>query len=303
MSKNNDKNGGNPILTIIIIIAIVALIIWLLNYLGLGFGFGKGKATVTCQVMDGSGKKASCTVTVVLSGAGTTTKTTSVEVTNDLAFITPDEGTDEWLEKKAYEFKGTNGSITALKLFTEETNGGIDTSSIELEARALFDYEENTDCGLTWTSSNSKVVEVEPATDGKSAVLTAKNKGKAKITCTATDGSKKKAVVNCTVALPVESIEVTGQSYIAKESSAVFKASKVLTKKADNRGVTWSIEEEKHPGISIDAKTGKVTVGRLATYKAVYTVVATAKDGSAVVGIKQFAVSSAKRWLIQRYMP
>ncbi|MBR1739991.1 MAG: hypothetical protein IJ737_06845 [Ruminococcus sp.] len=43
MSKNNDKNGGNPILTIIIIIAIVALIIWLLNYLGLGFGFGKGK--------------------------------------------------------------------------------------------------------------------------------------------------------------------------------------------------------------------------------------------------------------------
>ena len=257
---------------------------------------GTGTAKITCQVMDGSNKTATCEVKVVSGGASTVKKTTSVEITNDLAFSTPDEGSEEWFEKKAYAFKSSNGSITSFKLFVDETNGGVDTSFAELNARALYQHEDlGSACDLIWKSSNAKVVIVEPDPDGRYAMITAVGPGKAKITCTANDGSKKKAEITCTVARPVEYIEVTGQSVIARETSATFKASKVLPKKANNREISWSILEDSHPGISIDAKKGKVTVAATARYNAVYTVVAMAKDGSAVVGMKEFAVSSGKR--------
>ena len=187
-------------------------------------------------------------------------------------------------DNEAYEIKRSNDSITSLKLFTETTNAetpvNITAITLKGEAKYLDTYPENM---LKWTSSNPKIVKVTQSADGESATISALAKGTAKITCEAQDGSGKKASLTVTVAVPVEEITVTGQTYIVRGKSAIYKAQSVLPKTAGNRTVEWSLSGAPG-GVSIDKKTGKVTVGIKVASGSEFKVVARAKDGSGITG-------------------
>ena len=88
--------------------------------------------------------------------------------------------------------------------------------------------------GVTWKSSNPNVVSVDDA--GK---ITAVSLGKATITCTAKDGSKKSAKCTVTVVTPPEDMEIIGQSDIGRGKKASYKVD-VYPSNA-SKSVTWEL--------------------------------------------------------------
>ncbi|MBQ6478932.1 MAG: S8 family serine peptidase [Erysipelotrichaceae bacterium] len=99
-----------------------------------------------------------------------------------------------------------NMQLGGVTLFTVDINDGYNPgvdNQIKLSPMA-YDANNNpiTDYSMaSWTSSNTKVATVDQ--DG---LITAVGAGKAKITLTANDGSKKKATLNVTVKVPYSSI-------------------------------------------------------------------------------------------------
>ena len=134
-----------------------------------------------------------------------------------------------------------------------------------------------------WSSSNSKVATVD-----SNGVVTAIGKGKATITCTATDGSNISAKCAVTVKQLVEEISITGQQYINPGKSVAFKAV-VLPSLADNKTVTWNISSGS--GVSVNS-SGKVTVSSGASSGSC-TVTAAANDGSGIIGSFTFEIRAA----------
>jgi uncharacterized protein YjdB len=120
---------------------------------------------------------------------------------------------------------------------------------------------------VTWESSNTSVASV--SSSGK---VTAKKVGTATITCTATDGSGKKATCKITVKTPVTKIKLN-------KTKATVKAGKKLTLKATvtptkaYKKVTWKSSNTKVATVS---SSGKVTAKK----KGTVTITCTAADGS-----------------------
>ncbi len=108
-----------------------------------------------------------------------------------------------------------------------------------------------------WTSSNEKVVTV--STGSTSSILKAVGKGKATITCTARDGSGKKATISVEVKQPVTSLKIAGQKTISVGGSATY----TFTTNSDASGkpVEWSLSTT-HKGITVNAKNGQVKVAK-----------------------------------------
>lgn len=100
---------------------------------------------------------------------------------------------------------------------------------------------------LIWTSSSAKI-----ATVSESGEVIATGKGTATITCTAGDGSGKKATCKVTVAVNPEEIQITGPKSIFPGGKAVLKAT-VLPADTANKNLVWSV-------ISGDATVAKGTV-------------------------------------------
>ncbi|MBR3307247.1 MAG: S8 family serine peptidase [Lachnospiraceae bacterium] len=178
--------------------------------------------------------------------------------------------------------RNNKNKITAIRLFTKVTGGGVSAGSIALKG-SCYAGSKLMDFGCIYTSSNEKVAKVD-----ENGVVTAVAKGTATITCKAADGSNKKATVKVKVHEPVDSITVGGQSAIASGKSATFKASQVLPSTAGNKKVTWRVEGQ---GATINEKTGKVTVYGSS---GVVTVIATAADGSGITGSMDFIITSSK---------
>ena len=101
---------------------------------------------------------------------------------------------------------------------------------------------------VTWKSSNTKVAVVSAK-----GVITARGKGAATITCTAKDGSGKKATCKVTVKLPVTTkittgsgsgnvwISATGTKYHSKNNCGTMnpaKAKKMTKQEAERKGYT-----------------------------------------------------------------
>ena len=149
---------------------------------------------------------------------------------------------------------------------------------------------------VIWKSSNTKAVYVYP--DG--TIEPMGNKGSATITATAADGSGKKATVKINVTTEVTQIDV-----VSKNDMYFVGAGKALTMIANtnpdavNQKVTWSIKmwDKNHENlvdvpkeIATINSSGKLTAGKGLTDWYNILVIATAQDGSGVVGETEVTV-------------
>lgn len=115
--------------------------------------------------------------------------------------------------------------------------------------------------------------------------------GKATITLETTDGSKKKATCAVTVVNPVSKVNISSKT-ITKTGFTDYDMAVVTGKSLQlratleteygaisNKGVTWSIDAPSDSGVSISS-SGKVTAKKNKSVYSIFTVTATAKDGS-----------------------
>ena len=138
---------------------------------------------------------------------------------------------------------------------------------------------------LKWTSDNTKIATV--AEDG--TVTAGIKTGKAKITCTATDGSKKSASVTIMVSNLVEAITISSDKNFSSAADVhevraggnLQFYSKAVPENATLKTVKWEIEGNGRQYASISSS------GKLKAAKAIYnnysiSVIARATDGSGV---------------------
>jgi len=138
---------------------------------------------------------------------------------------------------------------------------------------------------ISYTSSNKKV-----ATVSETGLITSVGNGKATITAKTTDGSNKSVKMVVTVKKPVDSIMVTtktGNDTIGANRSVQMVAS--VTKDATNRKVTWSILEGTSVA-TIHASNGALKTAKIVEEVTTITVVATACDGSGVIGKMEITI-------------
>ncbi|MCR4740892.1 MAG: Ig-like domain-containing protein, partial [Lachnospiraceae bacterium] len=211
---------------------------------------------------------------------------------------------------KLYEPKWDNRdeSLISARLFNEQAipEPLIDISSLVLTASPIDPDGQviDEDNMVSWTSSDPGIATVTPSDDGKSATVTAVPgaKGSVNITIAALDGSGKNRVVKINVEQPVRRIRVSGQSCIVygrNGASATYTAD-AYPASANNKNVTWAINTidlggDVPEGVSINAKTGKVTIDGGADVLGMrFAVVATASYGRSIKGIKIFEVTDSK---------
>jgi len=213
--------------------------------------------------------------------------------------------------------KDKNGSITAVTLYSANTqNHSGSENSIKLTAKT------SNNCDFLWSSSNNRIAEVNPL----SGLVTAVSAGTATITCTARDGSNKKATCKVTVVNPVSNIFIQSSNpgYADQENVFLIAVGKTVTNKAvfgsaygkpTNQKVTWDFKVESYDSegyfdYTSDAKkNGWVKLsssGALTVTKDFYpywshtvtlndgdvwvTVTATATDGTGVYGTAKYYI-------------
>ncbi len=213
--------------------------------------------------------------------------------------------------------KDKNGSITAVTLYSANTqNHSGSENSIKLTAKT------SNNCDFMWTSKNYRIADVDPFT----GLVTAVSAGTTTVTCTARDGSGKKATVKVTVVNPASSIFIQSGNpgYADQENVFLLAIGKTVSNKAvfgatygkpTSQKVTWdfkveSYDDEGYFDYTSDAKKHgwvKLTSsGALTVKKDVYsywshsvtllngdiwvTVTATATDGSGVVGTAKYYI-------------
>ena len=127
---------------------------------------------------------------------------------------------------------------------------------------------------LTWKSTNKAIATVD-----SSGKVTAVKAGKATISATTTDGSKKtaKCVITVKSETKVSSVSVTTPSSTVSVGSLLVVNAKVAPSTATNKAVAWSSSNQ---AIATVSSTGVVTGVRAGTV----TIKATAQDGSGKYG-------------------
>ncbi len=197
-----------------------------------------GSAVITCSATDGSGAKATCKVTVTKSEVKVTEITlnktnASIEKGKTLqlkATVTPTNATDKGVTWKSSNTKiatvSSTGKVTAKTVGTvtitctaKDGSGTKATCRItvknpvikvtkitlnktkatlvkgeSMSLKATVTPTNTTNKGVTWKSSNTRI-----ATVSSTGKVTAKAVGTVTITCTAKDGSGKKATCRITV--------------------------------------------------------------------------------------------------------
>ena len=123
---------------------------------------------------------------------------------------------------------------------------------------------------VEWTTSDRRVASVD-----ENGVIRGVAKGKATITCTAKDGSGKKATCAVTVKIPVYSITLNRAAATMTKGKVFQLKATIEPSLADNKAVTW--KSSNTAVVTVDS-TGRMTgVGKGTT-----VVTCTAKDGSGV---------------------
>jgi uncharacterized protein YjdB len=135
-----------------------------------------------------------------------------------------------------------------------------------LKATVYPDDASNSD--VTWSSDKPSVATVD-----KNGKVTAKKAGTATITCTAEDGSGKKATCKVTVTdVKVKKITLSNTS-VLRGQTVTLKVKSITPSNATNKKVTWSSSDK---SIATVDKNGKVTAKK----KGNVTITCTAADGS-----------------------
>ena len=152
--------------------------------------------------------------------------------------------------------------------------------TVKLKAKKILP-EEAPNKDVIWMSSNPKVAKVDPKT-GK---VTALKAGTCKITCTAADGSKVKAVCKITVKdTLVTAITLNKKTAAVKVGKTLkLKVKKITPADAVNRKVKWKSSNRK---VATVDKNGKVTAVKAGTCK----IICTAADGSKVYVVCEITV-------------
>ncbi len=164
----------------------------------------------------------------------------------------------------------TKPEVKLTRIALNKANASIEKGKI-LQLKATVTPDNATNKAVIWTSSNTKI-----ATVSSSGKVTAKAAGTVTITCTAKDGSGKKATCKVTVTNPVVKVtKVTlnkTKAALSPKETLTLKAT-VTPTNATNRAVTWTSSNTK---IATVSSTGKVTAKAAGTV----TITCTAKDGS-----------------------
>ncbi|MBQ8359419.1 MAG: S8 family serine peptidase [Oscillospiraceae bacterium] len=149
--------------------------------------------------------------------------------------------------------------------------------------------------GVKWSSSKTSVATVDQNGNVKAVAA-----GTATITCKAQDGSGKSATCKITVKQRVTGITVSGYPTMAPGGSATYKATCNPTN-ASSKSVTWSLSGAPS-GAKITSK-GKVTLPKSASayIGGSFLVIATAKDGSGVVGYQWVTIQPKCTGLYMNY--
>lgn len=143
----------------------------------------------------------------------------------------------------------------------------------------LLDGNEGQLSDVKWSTSNSAIAKVSNSGNDVGTV-TVKSAGTVKITATAVDGSKKKAVFTLTVKQLATKLQITGTDKVAIGKSSKLTAV-VTPSNTANKNVVWDVVE-KDKGVTINPKNGTVSVARTAS-AGTYTITATIKNGEEVL--------------------
>ena len=252
---------------------------------------GPGTATITVTAKDSSGKKATCTVTVTQPVKGVTVSPSSVVIQKDnvqklTASVVPENATNKKLIYKSSNetvaVVSNDGIITArsegwatITVCSEEnqaiygtctvkvglpvyvTKITLDTTNVTMWAGATRQLgvsiePANADIKtVTYGSSNPDV-----ATVSSNGLITAKKKGTATITVTATDGSGKSASCAVIVKQPVTGIQITPNGFTLVKGDVKDLKANVSPADADNPDVIWT---SSNTNIAAVSSKGQVT--------------------------------------------
>ncbi len=262
-----------------------------------------GKVTITCTSKDNSKKKATCTVTVakkvnvssvkLSASAMTITNGNSKRLTATVSPSNASVSTVKWKTSNSKVATVTSaGKVTAVGVGTatitctstdnankkatcKVTVTPVKVSGLKLNRTSATVYPKKTvtlkatvspsnadNKAVSWKSSSTKI-----ATVSSSGVVTGVKSGTATITCTAKDGSGKKATCKITVGVPVKSVKITSTEsganawYVGKTSKLSVTVS---PSNATNKGITWT--SSKPNCVSVDSN-GNVKVIKQNTYK------------------------------------
>ena len=133
------------------------------------------------------------------------------------------------------------GVLNTVNLFTIDIQDDLHPDSEnQVQLKALI---TGNNISPVWTSSNAKIATVD-----ENGLVTAHKAGTAKITCTANDGSKKKATVTIKVTIPVSNIVgAFGNSWALSAGKTLNLSSKIAYGKAYGnpslKKVNWTIEK------------------------------------------------------------
>lgn len=271
---------------------------------------GPGTATITVTAKDSSGKKATCTVTVTQPVKGVTVSPSSVVIQKDnvqklTASVVPENATNKKLIYKSSNetvaVVSNDGIITArsegwatITVCSEEnqaiygtctvkvglpvyvTKITLDTTNVTMWAGATRQLgvsiePANADIkNVTYGSSNPDV-----ATVSSNGLITAKKKGTATITVTATDGSGKSASCAVIVKQPVTGIQITPNGFTLVKGDVKDLKANVSPADADNPDVIWT---SSNTNIAAVSSKGQVT----AVNEGSCVITATCKDNASI---------------------
>ena len=154
-------------------------------------------------------------------------------------------------------------AVTSVTIDGESTLQLKIGDEVTLTATVLPDNA--TDKTLTWTSTDSEVVEV---VDGE---IIARGTGTATITATANDGQGAKASVTITVVVLANEVKIAGDSYVAIGGTIDFAAT-VSPDNTTDKTVSWSTDNSEVATIDNSGKLTAVAEGKV-------TVTATTTNG------------------------
>ena len=168
------------------------------------------------------------------------------------------------------QIKAVNPILRVTKITLNKTSVNIEKGRA-VQLKATITPTTATTRTVTWKSSDTSVAPVD--NDGK---VTAKAAGTATITCTAKDGSGKKATCKVTVVNPkprVSKVTLNKTSATLVKGDALSLKATVAPNNAGNKAVSW---KSSNTSVATVSSRGKVTAKKSGT--AIIT--CTAKDGS-----------------------
>ena len=273
---------------------------------------GVGSVKITAAATDGSGVEAVCEIEVIPANIPVTSvKLNNTKVTLNIggkvtlkATVSPDDATNKSVKWKTSNKKvatvTSSGKVTAVGVGTAKitatakdgsgkkatctitviqpvTSVELDQAEVTLkvgESVALIadvSPDDATIQTLNWSSSDAAIATVDA--DGN---VTAVGVGTAKITATATDGSKKADFCDIEVipaTIPVKSVKLNKTEATLSIGGKVTLKATVSPDDATNKSVKWKTSDK---NVATVSSSGKVTAVGLGTA----TITATARDGS-----------------------